>query len=169
MGPGWRGGGDHPVRNGLRVVALFEASKGVLVLLAGCGVLACVHRDLHAAAAELVTDLRLNPASRYPGIFLDAADRVTDVQLWAIALSALTYSLVRFVEAYGLWMELQWAEWFGLLSGAVYVPVELFELFRRVSWPTVSVLTVNLSIVAYLGYALLGTRRAKAQSPQDGL
>ena len=148
-----------PSKGGLRVVAGFEAMKGLLVLLAGCGLLAVIHRDLHLAATHLVQALHFNPAKHYPSIFIDAADRVTDVQLWMIALSALLYSIVRFVEAYGLWRQMQWAEWFGLLSGAMYIPLEIFEASREFTWPRITVLLVNLGVVGYLGDALLKSRR----------
>lgn len=147
---------------GLRLVAFFEALKGALVLLAGCGVLALVHKNLHAVAVRLVLVLHLNPARRYPAIFIDAANRVTDLQLWMLALSALGYSAVRMVEAYGLWRERKWAEWFGFLSGVIYLPVELFEIWRKPDWPRITVFLVNAGVVCYLAAILrrpAGARR----------
>ena len=41
-----------PSSSGVRVVAMFEAAKGGLVLLAGCGLLALVHHDVQAMAEE---------------------------------------------------------------------------------------------------------------------
>ena len=144
---------------GLRVVAVFEGAKGGLVLVTGLGLLAFIHRDLHNAAEEVVRHFHLNPAHHYPRIFLDAADRVTDTQLWLLALSALLYAGVRFIEAFGLWHRKLWAEWFGVLSGGIYIPVELFEVVHRLSWAKLTVLAVNLAIVAYLGYSLAVTGR----------
>ena len=79
--------GQH-LKDGLRVVSIFEAAKGLLVLLVGFGLSAYIHKDLHLAAERLVRHFHLNPASRYPLIFLDLADHVTDTQLWALALSS---------------------------------------------------------------------------------
>jgi uncharacterized membrane protein (DUF2068 family) len=153
--------GKPVAKNGLRVVALFEATKGALVLLAGCGLLAFIHKDLHEAAIQLVKALHFNPAKHYPSIFIDAADRVTDLQLWMMALSALIYSTVRFVEAYGLWRRQPWAEWFGFLSGGIYIPMEIFEVSRQLTWPRVTVLVVNIGVVAYLSDVLWRTRRRR--------
>jgi uncharacterized membrane protein (DUF2068 family) len=148
---------DHP-KGGLRIVALFEAAKGLLVLLAGFGLLEFIHKDLHLAAEQLVRHFHLNPASRYPRIFIDAAAHVTDLYLWALAFSALLYSVVRMVEAYGLWNQQQWAEWFGLLTGAMYMPVELIEIMRGATWPKLTVFVINAAIVGYLAYILLRSR-----------
>lgn len=141
-------------KSGLRIVSIFEAAKGLLVLLAGFGVLAYIHTDLHFAAEHLVRHFHLNPASHYPRIFLDLSDHVTDVQLWLLALSALVYATVRFVEACGLWLQRRWAEWFGLVAGGIYVPLEIFEVMRKVTWPRVTLLIVNTVIVVYLSFIL---------------
>ena len=140
---------------------MFEALKGILVLVAGCGLLSFIHKDLHETAVKLVKVLHLNPAMHYPSIFIDAANRVTDFQLWMLALSAFLYSLIRIVEAYGLWTQQQWAEWFGLLSGAMYLPMEIFEVSRELSWPRVTVFLVNLGVVAYLADVLAKGRKSR--------
>ena len=154
------------VIGGLRVVSIFEAMKGLLVLLAGCGLLTYVHKDLHLAAGRLVRHIHLNPASRYPRIFLDLIDHMTDGQLWVMALSALLYAAARFIEAYGLWHERRWAEWFALLAGGMYVPIELFELARGVTWPKVTLLIVNAAIVGYLSFIVYQARQMRKRAIQ---
>jgi len=146
------------LKGGLRVVALFEAAKGLLVVLVGFGLLAFIHKDLHSAAGRLVRRLHLDPARHYPTIFADAAQHLTDRYLWAMAFAALLYSAVRFVEAYGLWHQRQWAKWFGLLSGAMYIPVELVAIIQGATWPKVTVLVINSGIAGYLVYALWRSR-----------
>lgn len=145
-------------KSGLRIVALFEAAKGLLVLLTGFDLLTYIHKDLHLAAVQIVRHFHLNPASRYPRIFLDLADRITDGQLWLLAFSALLYAAVRFIEAYGLWRERPWAEWFGLLMGGVYVPLELFELMRGATWPKAVLLMVNAGVTGYLMFVVYRAR-----------
>lgn len=145
--------------DGLRTVAVFEGIKGILVLFVGFGLLAFIHKDLHLAAEQLVRHLHINPARHYPRIFIDLANHLNDAHLWVIAFSALAYSTVRFVEAFGLWKHRQWAEWFGLLTGGMYIPLELFETVYRVTWPKATVLIVNAAIVGYLAYVLFRRQR----------
>ena len=144
---------------GLRFAAMFEAAKGILVLTTGFGLMLLIHEDLHRAAEQILKHIHLNPASHYPLVFIDAVNRLTDWQLWALALSALLYSLVRLIEAYGLWNEKQWAEWFGFLTGGMYIPLELYEIMESVTWPKVTVLTINTLIVAILAFALIQSRK----------
>ena len=149
---------EHAIR-GIRIVSIFEGAKGLLVLLVGLGLLEFIHKDLHLAAEQIVRQFHLNPARHYPRIFIDAFNHVTDGQLLAMAFSALLYSAVRFVEAIGLWLQRQWAEWFGLLTGGLYIPVELLEITRGITWPKVTVLIVNIGVVGYLACILYQSRQ----------
>jgi uncharacterized membrane protein (DUF2068 family) len=154
-------GRRHP--GGLHVVALFEGAKGLLVLLAGCGLLSFIHKDMHEAALRLVEHFHLNPASHYPQIFLDLSERIDDTRLWGLALAAAVYAVVRLVEAVGLWLDRSWAEWFAVLTGGIYIPIEVIEVARRVTWPRVTVLLVNLGVVSYLLFVLVRDGRPGAE------
>ena len=140
---------------GLHVVALFEGFKGVLVLLVGFGLLSFIHKDIHAAALQLVKHFHLNPARHYPQVFLDLSERVHDAQLWEMAAAATMYFVVRMVEAAGLWMRKSWAEWFAVLTGGMYIPIEAFEAARSFTWPRVTVLLINVGVVSYLLFVLI--------------
>lgn len=147
---------------GLHVVALFEGAKGLLVLVAGFGLLSFIHKDVHEAALRLVEHVHLNPASHYPRIFLDLTERINDTRLWGMAIAAAMYSVVRMIEAVGLWLRKSWAEWFAILTGGMYIPVEIFEVFRSVTWPRVTVLAVNLGVVFYLLFVVIKNGNMRA-------
>jgi uncharacterized membrane protein (DUF2068 family) len=134
----------------IRSVAVFEAAKGLLVLIAGFGLLSLVHRDVHALAVQLIAHAHLNPAARYPHIFLDAANHLSDSSLVLYALGAGAYACMRLVEAYGLWLGRGWAQWLAALSSGLYVPVELFELDKHATWLGLGILMVNLAIVVIM-------------------
>lgn len=139
----------------VRVVALFEAAKGTLVLLTGFSALSLIHHDAQRFAEQLVGHLHLNPAKHYPRIFIDTAAHLTDARLWMLATLAATYGLVRFVEAYGLWRGRRWAEWFAAVSGGIYIPFEFYELFQGINWLSLGALVANVLIVGLMVNALL--------------
>ena len=146
-------------RRGEQLVAVFEASKGLLVLMVGCGLLSVVHHDLEQVAEELVGHFHLNPASRYPRIFLEVANHFSDVRMWLLATFAFGYASLRLTEAYGLWHGRRWAEWLAVTSGAIYVPIEIYELFTGITWIKVGTLSANIAIVAYMSHTLWQSRR----------
>jgi uncharacterized membrane protein (DUF2068 family) len=143
----------------IRVVAYFEALKGAVVLLAATGLLSLVHRDLYAVAAALVEHAHLNPASRYPQIFLDAAAKLQDTRLLLLAAGAAMYSLIRFAEAYGLFFERAWAEVLAAVSGGIYVPFEVMGLVHKPTWHGAALLVINVVVVGIMVRALM-LRRA---------
>lgn len=142
----------------IKAVAAFEALKGALVLAASSGLL-LGHEGLYSLAAGLVEHMHLNPASKYPHIFLDAATHLQDTNLLVLALGAAGYSVLRFVEAYGLYRGAAWAEVLAALSGAVYVPFEVANLWRGPSLLSFGALGLNLLIVAVMVGSLLRRRR----------
>lgn len=144
--------------NALRTVAFIEAAKGALVLFAGFGLLSLIHHDVQRFAERLIAHFHLNPAAHYPRIFVHAATQLTDARLLLIAAGASVYSLVRFIEAYGLWYARRWAEWFAALSGGIYIPFELFELYERITWLRLGSLALNATIVAIMLYGVFRSR-----------
>jgi uncharacterized membrane protein (DUF2068 family) len=146
-------------RRAIRAVAFVEAFKGLVVLLAATGLLSLVHKDLHEIAARLIEHAHLNPAAKYPRIFIDAASQLHNSRLVLLALGAAAYSVARIAEAYGLLYEKAWAEVLAAVSGAIYVPIELIEVFHRPTWLGFGVLVLNVAIVAIMVHALLQRRK----------
>jgi uncharacterized membrane protein (DUF2068 family) len=139
----------------LRAVATFEMTKGLIVLLASCGVVLLMHReDPWDIADGLLRLLHISPDHHFGQLFLDWADSVTEAKVWAVAGVAVAYSLLRFVEAYGLWYARAWAEWIALISGTLYLPFEIYKLVHKQSLFHVSVLLLNVAVVLYMVYAL---------------
>jgi uncharacterized membrane protein (DUF2068 family) len=145
-------------RTMVKSVAVFEAVKGGIVLLAGFGLLSLLHRDLRAIATSLVGFLHLDPTHRFPRVFIDAAANTTDARLWFIAGFGFLYAAFRGAEAYGLWHARTWAEWLALVSGGMYLPVEIYELTIRLTWIRFTALAANLVVVLLMALVLWQNR-----------
>jgi uncharacterized membrane protein (DUF2068 family) len=143
------------LQDSIRAVAIFEAIKGVFVLVAGFGLLSLLHKDAHQIACEFISKVHLNPAQKYPKIFIDLADHITDGKLWFFAVIALIYSAFRFVEGYGLWKERVWAEWLAVVSGTIYLPIEVYQVCVKVSFVSVFALAANIVVVGVVAYVLI--------------
>jgi uncharacterized membrane protein (DUF2068 family) len=136
----------------LRLIAVFEGAKGLLVLLAGLGLLSLLHRDVKALAEEIVERSLLIHHVRISGVLLRAADNVTDTELWALASTALAYAAVRFIEAYGLWHQREWGQWFALLSAVLYLPWEVLAIVRHATAVRYVLVLLNSAFIAYLAW-----------------
>ncbi len=149
---------NDKTRFGIKGIAFFEASKGVLVIVAGFSLLAMIHQNWQAFAGQLVGHLHLNAAKHIPEIFSKAIENLTDSRLLLLAVLALLYSIMRFIEAYGLWFAKRWAQWFALFSGGIYLPVELYQLVKNFSWITIIFVLVNLMVVLFMAATLAKKR-----------
>jgi len=143
----------------LQTVATIEFLKGVFVALMGICALLLVHKDAWLYAESLLAVFHISTDRRIAQMFLDFADNVTDAKLWAAAWLAFAYSTLRFVEGYGLWRCRTWAEWVAAVSGTLLLPLEVRELFRRVTLLRCGVLIVNVAVVLYMVYLILANRR----------
>ena len=152
----------HSHRKGLRTIALFEALKGIIVLVLGFGLLSFLGPEDARFYEQVVLRMHLDPANHYLRLFLQTISEVSDTRLWIMTGFAILYSAIRFLEAYGLWHERRWAEWFAALSGGVYIPIEIYELAVRVTWLRFAALLINLAVVAYMVWLLTENRRKQA-------
>jgi uncharacterized membrane protein (DUF2068 family) len=150
---------------GLRAVASLEIFKGLLAIAAGIGLFTLLHKDIGDVAENVVEALHLNPAHRLAQAFIHAADRVSDNRIVAFACVAFAYAIIRFVEGYGLWHARAWAEWFAIISGAAYLPWEIFEVVKHSHhWLRWGVLGINILVVLYMIYVRWDTIRGNKAS-----
>jgi uncharacterized membrane protein (DUF2068 family) len=134
----------------LRTIAMFEVTKAAIALLLGCGLFHLMHKNLDDVAERVVQVLHVNPEGKLSNLFFELASHASDRNLWVLALSTLAYASVISTEAYGLWREREWAQWFSLLSTALYVPPELYWMLRNPSWLKCAVLVTNIVMFLFM-------------------
>ncbi len=140
---------ERASKAGLRTVAIFEASKGLLALVLAVIVIS-VRNRMEEIAEELLYHLHIGFDRRLAQAVLHGASDLSDMRVWTVLAVAIAYAAVRFTEAWGLWYRRVWAEWFALLSGALYLPIEIQKVAEHQHWLPITVLSVNLAIVLYM-------------------
>ena len=118
---------------------------------------------------SVVQLLHVNPEGKFSNLFFELASHASDRNLWVLPLGTLAYASVRLTEAYGLWREREWAQWFSLLSTALYLPPKLYWMLRDPSWLRCAVLVINIVIFLFMaGLRISGhstvVRRIQPQS-----
>ncbi len=147
--------------SGLRAIALFKAAKSLLAALGAVWLFSVIGRDVHAMAAGAVRHLHLNPEWSFVHYLLGKAGSISSANIWVVIWTLAAYALVHGAEAYGLWREYTWAEWFTLLSGAIYIPLELHSMMHRLTRVNVGAFIVSLIITGYIGGVLYQTRKRR--------
>jgi uncharacterized membrane protein (DUF2068 family) len=140
---------ENASKAGLRAVAVFEATKGLLVLVLA-GALIAVRDRMEDLVEELLYHLHVGFDHRWAQALLHGASDLGDMRIWSVIAAAVAYAAVRFVEAWGLWHRRVWAEWFALLSGALYLPLEIVKVAEHRHWLPVAILVTNVAIILYM-------------------
>ena len=141
-------------RIGLRWIAALEAIKGLLAMATGLWLLSLFQYTPRALAKQLVERLHLNPSSHYPDLFVSNLGTLSDRSITLFGLAALMYAGLRFIEAMGLWQDRAWAKWFAAVTGAIYIPFEIYELMQGFNGFVIGALLINAAVVWYLVHAL---------------
>jgi uncharacterized membrane protein (DUF2068 family) len=83
------------------------------------------------------------------------------ITLLAAGLAA--YALVEAIEGTGLWLARRWGEYFAMVATAVGLPLEIYDLTRKVTVTTLIFFAINLALVLYLVLTkrLFGARGGK--------
>ena len=134
----------------LFLIALFKLIKGILLLAVGIGALKLLHRDVAQTVAHWVNILRVDPDNRLIHGLLARVLSVTPAQLRAASAGTFVYAGLLLTEGLGLLFRKRWAEYFTIITTAGLIPIEVYELSRRVTKAKVVILLINVAIVAYL-------------------
>ena len=142
-------------------IGLFKLGKAILFFFLGMGAIHLLHKDLGDEVMRIATALKFDPESKLVTLLLDKVDLIDAHRLKQISLATFGYSLLALTEGIGLMLEKVWAEYLTLSLTISFLPWELFELTRHANWFRLSLLLINLAVLAYLVWLL---RKKKASS-----
>lgn len=143
----------HP---GLHAIALIEAAKGTLALLAASGLELLGPAPLQRAVQALIAKFQLDPDH---GAMAWLAHAINPGSVQLAALVAALYGLLHLVEGWGLWRAKAWASWLGCLTAAAYLPFDLYAFATHRHWLEALVVAINLVVVWVLARDLRVRRR----------
>jgi uncharacterized membrane protein (DUF2068 family) len=161
-------------KKGLRTVAVVECVKGLLAMAAMFVFFEVIHKnvDLEDAAQNLLYYLHIDPDRRLSQAFVEVAGKVMDANVKLVLTIAFIYAAGRFIEGYGLWRQRAWGEWMAIISGAIYLPFELYKLIRHPNLIHWTILLVNIAVVLYIGWVrweeISARRAARVRYAEEG-
>jgi uncharacterized membrane protein (DUF2068 family) len=135
---------------GLLLIGIFKLAKGLGLLVIGIGLLRLLHRDIEATVTHWVEVFRMDPGNHYLHSLLVRIFRVSPKQLREVSAGTFLYAGIFLTEGVGLLKRKHWAEYMTVISTALFIPLECYELWERLTWTRGAVLTINVLIVWYL-------------------
>lgn len=143
----------------LILIAAFKLSQALLFIGIGVGALQLLHKDVGDVLAKVADHLRFNPESRFINFILDKATLVDDRILRRIGAVVFVYAGLDLLEGIGLYLEKAWGEYLTLAITGSFLPWELFEVCRRLTWVRFGLLVVNALVFLYLFKVVVGRER----------
>ena len=137
-------------QTGLAFIAWFKVVKGLLLLLAGLGLLKLIHAEIATLFSLLIEALHLHADSRILHALVLKVDALQPHTVLVMGVISLGYAGLLLIEGVGLWFEASWAAYLTLISTSLLLPFELYEVLQQVSALRIGVLLLNLVIVGYL-------------------
>ena len=144
---------------GLWVIAVFKLVKALGLILLGIGALRLLHKDVAGEVEHWINVFRVDPHNHYIDLLLAKLAILDDRHLKEFSVGTFVYAGVFLVEGLGLAFRKRWAEYLTILTTASFLPLEIYELVRRVSVSRGLALAINIAVVAYLIYELRHYRK----------
>jgi uncharacterized membrane protein (DUF2068 family) len=135
---------------GLALIAVFKLVKGLILLAAGIAALKLLHSDLAEVLKRWANLLGVDPDNRYIHRVMSRVFSVNHQKLREISAGSFFYSALLLTEGVGLWLEKRWAEYFTLFVTGSFIPLELYELLKRLTWAKLFLIAINVFVVGYL-------------------
>jgi uncharacterized membrane protein (DUF2068 family) len=134
----------------LWLIGGFKLTKGLLLVAVATGALHLLHKDVADVVAAWAAHVHVDPENRYVDRVLSTLSSLDERKLRAISAGAFLYSALLLTEGTGLLLRQRWAEYFTVVVTGSFIPLELYELARRVTVPRLIVIGINVAIMWYL-------------------
>lgn len=137
------------------VIALFKLVKAVLLAIVAVGTLSLVNRDIAEEIGRWVAVVHVDPDNRYIQKLITKLTTLDPGKLEAIGAGTFIYAVIFTIEGIGLLMKKRWAEYLTVVTTAILIPLEIYEILIHMKIPRIVLLIVNTAIVWYLARRLV--------------
>ena len=156
--------GPEPRNRVLLLIAVYKFLHALLFYAIGMGAHHLLHRNIADQIELFARHLRFNPESRLVIFILRKAPLINGRVLERISIVAYCYATLTLVEGIGLYLEKVWGEFLTLAITASFLPWEILEIFRRLTWVRVGLLTINILVFVYLLRLVLDRARNRTRA-----
>jgi uncharacterized membrane protein (DUF2068 family) len=153
---------------GLVLIAAYKLLQALLFAALGVGAVKLVGKDAAEVLGRVADHLHFNSEWRLVDFILDKASLLSDPLLRRIELAAFAYAALGILEGTGLYLEKAWGEYLTLAITASFLPWEILEILRRVTWFRSGLLAANVLVLFYLLKLITERQRGKSGPPFDG-
>ncbi len=146
---------DHALHDrGLLAIAIFKMAKSAFFFCVGMGALHFLHKDLGDEVLKLARELHRDPEGKLVSLALKNVHLIDEHRLRQLGVGTFSYSALALTEGIGLLLEKTWAEFLTLGLTISFLPWEIYEIVREVTWIKGALFAINLAVLGYLVWLL---------------
>ena len=134
----------------LRTIAVFKSVKALLLIGVALGSLNLLNPATADTADRWASTLSWRFSPQAASAIQERLSSLQPAELKVAGSVAFLYAALFAVEGVGLWMLKRWAQYLTIIATSSFVPFEVYELIRHVSWQRGATLGINLLVVGYL-------------------
>jgi uncharacterized membrane protein (DUF2068 family) len=143
----------------LIAIAIYKLLHGTAFVLLAMAVHRLVIKGDTAATIEAwVREIKLDPQNRHIHTAIEKLTGVSSRHLREFSIGTLVYASLFYVEGIGLLLRRRWAEYMVVVTTGVFLPLEVYEVYRHPTVVKTGILLANAAIVVYLIMQLWRTR-----------
>lgn len=151
------------------VIGGFKLLQALLFVLLGIGALRLIHSDLVRIAEHFIYAMRFDPEGRFVNLVLGRIALIDPHRMRQISAAIFAIAALDTIEGVGLVMEKTWAEFVTLILTASFLPLELFEMVRRLTWIRAGLTAINIAVLLYLVWYVKMRMRERREQPAGRL
>ena len=151
--------GSTAAPRGLRLIAAFKLFKGLVLFAVGIGAVKLLHKDLAFEIERWADIFRVDPNNHFIHRLLERLSILDERKLKELSVGTFFYSALLLTEGTGLLLGKRWAEYFTIVATSSFIPLEVYELTKRVSSPKIIVLLINVAVIVYLVVEICRNRK----------
>jgi uncharacterized membrane protein (DUF2068 family) len=147
-------------------IGVWKLLEAALMIMLGNGALKLLHKDLVDIVTRFIVDIGRDPEGHFANLILDKVALIDPHRLKQISIAVFAGAALHIIEGVGLVLRKVWAEYITLILTASFLPWEIIEIYRHLTWIRVVLLLVNLAVVVYLVF-YVQTRVRRLEAQQD--
>jgi len=138
----------------LALIAAFKFVKATLLVVLAIGLFRLRNPEASAHFGAWLSTLPVATGHEFVSRGIDRLLGLSPHTIGVFSAIALFYAALYAVEGVGLWLNVRWAQYLTAISTSLFIPVEIWEMFRHFTPMKLLTLVINVAIVAYLVWLL---------------
>ena len=152
----------------LKAIAALKLFEALVLCATGVAALELLRPDINQALADWAALLPVASEQHLAQHLLNSLTGLGPHRIKALGIGVFAYAALFVVEGIGLLFRRRWAEWITVVTTAMLVPFEIWELAHHTTLTKIAALLINLLVVWYLVHRIRSSPHSEAAAGPKG-